>query len=50
MQVRPQETIGCALYRDRVTAIISGGNFLGRALTHDQLSHMTPDEINTLYA
>ena len=47
----PQDgsTAGSGLYKDCIAAAISGGNaknILGRTLTHDELSHMTPDEIN----
>ena len=47
------QAAGCKLYRGGIAAAISGGNaknLLERAVTHDELSHITPGEINTLYA
>ena len=40
-----------AIYRDHITAAISGGNaknLVVGALPHDKLSHLSPDKINTL--
>ena len=48
-----QDKADCALNRDRIAAAISEVNaksLFGHAITHDQLSHMIPNEINILYA
>ena len=48
-----QESAGCTLCRERIAEAVSVGNaknLLGRSITHDQLSHISVDEINTLYA